>query len=380
MKQRILINCSNLHGGGAVAVASSFIDCLSRLDHRGLSISLLLSKSVERNLIDLRVPIDVFDSCIVRDYYGIRAIWQGLDKHFCGFDLVFTVFGPAYFRYSRTRHIFGFAQPFIVYPDNEIVRDMFFLNRWNTRFKYIIQAWFFSRADGLVVELEHVKSGLAKNALLRHMPVSIVYSSVHSVFNEPDQWAPLVIPGPPNRLRLGVISSNYPHKNLLILAEVKLILERTYNRDVDIYLTFQPDEWSSCDERFRDCVKNVGQLKLSQCPSFYVAMDAVIFPSLLECFSAVPIEAMMMKRPLFASDLPFIRDVCADYCQYFNPHDAQSIAKSIDDYFRKDAAEREMLCEEAYAHVKRYPTAQERAENYLKVILAGLCLKSEPSL
>lgn len=372
MKQRVLINCSNLHGGGAVAVASSFIDCLSRLDHQGLSISLLLSKSVERNLLDLGVVFDVFDTCLVRDYYGIRAIWEGLDRHFCGFDLVFTVFGPAYFMHSRTRHVFGFAQPFIVYPDNEIVRNMSFLKRWNTRLKYFIQSWFFSRADRLVVELEHVKSGLAKNALLRHMPVSIVYSSVHSVFNEPSQWTSLEIPTLPDRLRLGVISRNYPHKNLAILAEVKLILERTYKRDVDIYVTFQADEWASCDERFRDCVKNVGHLRLSQCPSFYAAMDAVIFPSLLECFSAVPIEAMMMKRPLFASDLPFIRDVCGDYCQYFDPKDAQSIAKSINDYFCKDVAERQKLCDEAYAHVERYPGPRERAASYLKVMLTKL--------
>ena len=47
---KILINCSNLHVGGAVAVASSFIDCLSRFEDVRADISLLISSLVLKNL------------------------------------------------------------------------------------------------------------------------------------------------------------------------------------------------------------------------------------------------------------------------------------------------------------------------------------------
>lgn len=322
--------------------------------------------------MDLGVTFEVFESCQVQDYYGIRALWEGLDHHFKGFNLVFTVFGPAYFWSPRTKHVFGFAQPFIVYPKNVFINNMNMLKRWALRIKYIFQAWFFSRANRLIVELEHVNLGLKKNFFLRHTPVSIVYSSVHSIFNQPKDWAPITIASHTGRLRLGVISRNYPHKNLTILANVKLILKRIYNRDVDIFVTFQSDEWMSCDQQFRDNVINVGQLSLSQCPSFYAAMDGIIFPSLLECFSAVPIETMMMKRPLFASDLPFIRDICGEYCQYFDPQDVRSIAKSIHDYFLRDANNQNTFCDAAYAHVAQYPDSYARAASYLQVIFHEL--------
>lgn len=372
MKPRILINCSNLHNGGGVAVATSVIDCLSRMDHGGLSLSVLLSTPVERNLRDLGTDLGVFERSETRDFHGIPALWQGLDRHFEGFDLVFTVFGPAYFFRRNTRHLFGFAQPNIVYPNNPVAAAQPAFSRWRTRLKFELQAWFFSRADAIVVELEHVKAGLMKRWLFQNKPVDVVYSSVHSVFSQPDKWAALDLPEQPGRLKLGLISRNYPHKNLAILPEVKRLLKETHGRDVDIYVTFPQEEWEACDTRFRESIVNVGALSLSQCPTFYSAMDGVVFPSLLECFSAVPIETMMVGRPLFASNLSFIRDVCGDHCQYVDPQDAVDIARVIDTYFHKPAPERQRLCDAANAHVRRYPGPQERAASYLNLVRQAL--------
>ncbi len=369
---RILINCSNLHNGGGVAVATSVVDCLSRMDHDGLAISVLLSTPVMRNLRELGTNLSVFDSCETRDFYGVGALWQGLGFCFVGFDLVFTVFGPAYFARRNTYHLFGFAQPNIVYQNNLLTEGMSLVQRWRTHAKFELQAYFFARADELVVELEHVKAGLLRRKLFQRKPVHLVYSSVHSVFSEPWLWKPLNLSGPPGRLRLGVISCNYPHKNLSILADVKRHLLETHGRKVDMYVTFAPHEWGSCDERFRSSIINVGGLSLSQCPTFYSAMDGVVFPSLLECFSAVPIETMMMGRPLFASNLSFIKEVCGDHCQYFDPLDPTDIARAIDTYFHKPASEQQRLCDAALTHVQRYPGPQERAKQYLKVIQGAL--------
>lgn len=369
MKQsRILINCSNLHNGGGVAVATSVVDCLSRMDHDGLALSVLLSTPVERNLRELGTDLTVFERCETRDFHGISALWQGLNSHFAGFDLVFTVFGPAYFMHRNTRHLFGFAQPNIVYPDNPLTARMGLLERLRTWMKFELQAWFFSRADALVVELEHVKAGLTKRRLFRRKPVHVVYSSVHSVFGEPQRWAPLELPRQSGRLRLGVISRNYPHKNLAILADVKQCLLQRYGREVDMFVTFSSEEWAACDTHFRESIINVGGLSLSQCPTFYAAMDGVVFPSLLECFSAVPIETMMVGRPLFASNLSFIKDVCGNHCQYFNPLDAADIARAIDSYFSQSASERQHMCDAARTHAQRYPGPQERAAHYLDSI------------
>lgn len=353
-------------------MATSVVDCLSRMDHEGLEVSVLLSTPVYRNLRELGTDLTVFDRVETRDFYGLSALWQGLDKYFAGFDLVFTVFGPAYFARRNTRHLFGFAQPNIIYPNNPITSSMGFLQRWRVRAKFEVQAYFFARADELVVELEHVRSGLLRRGLFHRKLVHVVCSTVHSVFNEPKRWAPLDIPIRSGHLRLGVISRNYPHKNLGILADVKKHLLETHGRKVDVYVTFSPEEWESCNDGFRKNIINVGALSLSQCPTFYAAMNAVVFPSLLECFSAVPIETMMVGRPLFASNLSFIRDVCGDNCQYFDPLDPADIARRIDEYFCQPATEQQRLCTAAQTHVQRYLSPQERVREYLKIIRGTL--------
>jgi glycosyltransferase involved in cell wall biosynthesis len=366
--QKILINCSNLHSGGGVAVASSFIDCLSRLTNDDLEISLLLSSSVMRNLKELGTDTNVFARCVIEDHRGLSALYNRLDRYFLGMDLVFTVFGPAYYWSKRTRHLFGFAQPNIIYPNNPISASQDLISRIFTRFKYFVQAYFFSRADALVVELEHVKIQLQKISFFRRLPIYIVYSSVHSVFNDADKWGRLILPKTEGHLKLGIISRNYPHKNLSILPKVKFHLADTYGLNVDFFVTFQPDEWLACDVSFREQIVNVGGLSLSQCPTFYSLMDAVVFPSLLECFSAVPIEAMMVKKPLFASNLSFIQDVCGDYANYFEPLDPIDIARVVHSYFNLSVVEKLRRIEAAYAHVRSYPGPIGRAEKYIEVI------------
>ena len=355
-KVRLLINCSNLHVGGAVAVATSFIDCLSKAPRPEFEVSLLLSSSVHANLASSKVDLSLFKNCRIADYQGARSIWQGIDRQFEGQDLVFTVFGPLYSFRMRTRHIFGFAQPLIIYPSNPVERQMSLWLRLKQRLKYKLQELYFARADQLIVELEHVKATLSEKFLFRNKPVHVVYNAVDAVFREPARRLAVGIPATPGAIRLGIVSRNYPHKNLACLPALKERLLDEHRLAVEFFVTFTDHEWLACTEPFRNSVSNVGALMLAQSPNFYAAMDGVIFPSLLECFSAVPIEAMTMKKPLFASDLPFIRDCCHEHANYFDPLDLASMARSIADYFIKvDRPSQDLLLERAHAFVQRYP-------------------------
>lgn len=374
-RRRVLINCSNLHVGGGVAVATSFIDCLSKLKYEGIDIHLLLSSEVSRNLKELGTDTSIFFRCVVRDYFGVTALWQGLSCHFRDVDLVFTVFGPAYYLFSKAYHLFGFAQPNIIYPDNPISARLKLFGRIKFRIKYRIQQYFFSRADAIIVELEHVKRGLERISQFANLPIHVVHSSVHSIYREPEKWVALDLPLSKSNIKLGVISRNYPHKNLKVLSEVKKCLLLNFKLSVDFYVTFQPDEWSSCDEVFKREIINVGGLSLSQCPTFYSLMDGVVFPSLLECFSAVPIESMMVKKPLFASDLSFIHDVCGDCCKYFNPLDANDIARLISEYFMQSESQQNDWVNAAYTHVQKYPGPVDRAEKYMTIIDDSLSVR-----
>ena len=372
-KLRLLINCSNLHVGGAVAVASSFINVLSSAPDPSYEISLVLSSSVHANLVSLGADLGGFEKCEVVDHHGLRSLWQGLGRRFAGHDVVFTVFGPAYAIARGRRHVCGFAQPLIVYPSNPVEQRMRPVDRVVQRLKYIVQEVFFARADELVVELEHVKLALSRKRLFRGMPIHIVYNTVDAVFKEPARWAPVAFPETPPALRLGVVSRNYPHKNLACLPELKRTLQQQHGLAIEFFVTFTDAEWLACSAEFRRTIQNVGALVLPQCPSFYAAMDGIIFPSLLECFSAVPLEAMTMGMPLFASDLPFIRDCCHEHAQYFDPLDVGSMASCIAAYYQDlpDEQRQERL-QRAKAFVLRYPSPTERAQSYMDIALAAM--------
>lgn len=362
---KLLINCSNLHGGGSAAVAASFIYQVAQNMPEDIEVSLLLSTYVAGDLRALGTNLDAFKVTKILDFYGIEALWRGLSSHLKGYDVVFTVFGPAYiFGHRDYTHIVGFAQPSIIYPERISLFERSLLKRLILRVKYLLQEVFFSGADALVVELEHVKEALSTKKKFSQKRIFVVKSTVDSVYLEPERWKEAPLLEGEGGLKLGLISRNYPHKNIKILAEVKSALYAKYGVNVDFYVTFSPEEWSSCSEDFKSKIKNVGRLELAQCPSFYAQLDGVVFPSLLECFSAVPLESMILKRPLFASDLGFIKDCSGEFALYFDPVSANSIADAINRGFSEVGIDLEL----ARTHALKFGGAARRAEEYLSVI------------
>src|SRR5690606_28113881 len=117
-------------------------------------------------------------------------------------------------------------------------------------------------------------------------------------------------------IRLGYLSRAYMHKNLQIILPVAKALDDMTNTRFEFFVTLNESEWNGFSKEYRDVVKNIGPLSVAQCPSFYNLMDGVVFFSLLECFSATPLEALVMRKPLFASNKDFVRDVCADHATY----------------------------------------------------------------
>jgi glycosyltransferase involved in cell wall biosynthesis len=97
-------------------------------------------------------------------------------------------------------------------------------------------------------------------------------------------------------------------------------------------------------------------------------MDAVIFPSLLECFSATPLEAMVMGKPLFASDRPFNREVCHSHAHYFDPLSPASAATAIAKVFANGVADPRAL-QIARDHAIHFSNPKERAKEYLSLLM-----------
>ena len=362
---KILISAANLHNGGGVQVASSFINELPFL----LSVAvkefdILVSSEVDRN-IEQSVK-NFFKNYTVYNIFGIKNYKKNLGI-FDSYDLVFTVFGPCYYPVKGI-DIVGFAQSWILYPSNECYSMLLGLEKLKYKLKFHLQKNFFKKSDVCVVELEHAKQRLVELNIFKSEHIHVVYNTVSNVFFSPENWEKVKIE-PSNKIKIGLISRDYFHKNTNILPKIKDILKNKYNKDIDFYVTFNELEWQSKSLDFQNKIINVGPLKINQCPNFYERMDAIIFPSLLECFSATPLEAMIMKKPLFASDRGFIKDVCLDFAYYFEPTDPESAAAVIHNFLESQCDEElETKLLAAKKHAENFSTARQRAVKYIDII------------
>jgi len=362
---KVLINTANLHNGGGVQVASSFINELPSISNEIVrSFDILVSSEVDKN-INPSVKF-FFKSYTVYNIFGIKNYKKNLGV-FDSYDLVFTVFGPSYYPITGI-DLVGFAQAWILYPNNECYSMLSIVEKLKFKLKFFLQKMFFKKSDFCVVELEHVKRRLIELNVFKSNCIDVVYNTISNVYFSPERWERVKIE-PSNKIKIGLISRDYFHKNTNILPKIKSVLKNKYNKDIDFYVTFNELEWQSKSLDFQTKIINVGPLKINECPNFYERMDAIIFPSLLECFSATPLEAMIMKKPLFASDRGFIKDVCLDFAYYFEPTDPESAAVVIHNFIENqynEELEAKLLA--AKKHAENFSNARQRAVKYVDII------------
>ena len=327
----IAINATNLHGGGGVTVATSVILGLSRKKIASI-VDLFISTKVSQNLLALGFQSENFRSVTVLDSVGIKTLVGPLASLMRNHDVILNIFGPIYLPRIRGVVLTGFALPWIIYPKNSVRASLGIRKRFISDVFYFLKKIFFCTADILIVELDHVKSRLQRDAILGNKQVVIINNCVDPVFQSPSQWESICADFEDTELNIGFPSKFYPHKNILAMARVVELLREKYDLPVRFWVTLSPDDWRCIPKQDQKYFGNAGELRLSQCPTFYKKLDAVVFPSLLECFSATPIEALSMGCTVLASDLPFIRDVCGDQCIYFDPLSPSDMALKISEY------------------------------------------------
>lgn len=365
---KMLLNASNLHVGGGVQVATSAIQELTLMSNLPPELVIWASDAVDINLRKIGCNLDVLPKYEVVNACGIKLLLSKLSFRIARFDVVLTIFGPLYVLKAPQKNIVGFAQPWIIFPNNEVFRSLTLCGRISSSVKFFIQKIFFKMADQLVVELDHVKKGLSRAGIGQANRVHIVNNCLSSLYLSSQSWQPLSIPAFDCDIKLGYLGRNYPHKNTKLVPEIISILKQQYHIKAVFYVTFTDDEWNACSDEFKSVSANVGPLSVAQCPTFYLCLDAVIFPSLLECFSATPLEAMAMEKPLFVSDRPFNHDVCSEHAYYFDPSNPKDAASKIAAIIKNGGPPKDKLVA-ARDFALSFANAHDRAKKYLELML-----------
>lgn len=368
MIKKILINATNLNEGGGVQVATSFLKDLNQLDLSSqLEISVFVSGAVDRNL-----QTDFFDKSCFFEYKVKKSRDINLLNSYKlnQFDVVFTVFGPFFLPLYRKKHICGFAQPWVIYPVEDVLKKVTFFKRLFYKIKYFLVAYIFKYADALVVESNHIKKLLVQKGFTNR--IEVVENAVSSVFFNKNEWQKInsdIFDS--KKINVGILSGSYPHKNLSFIIELANKLEDQYPKSFNFIFTLTQDKYIDLiKDKSTESIRNLGVIKLQDCPSFYQQVDGVMLPSLLECFSITPYEAMLMKKIVFLSDRDFFIAPCCDHALYFDPLSVENAEEVISKwYFETRQSEQLEHIEAAYQFITSKKWSIDKAKLYMKIIL-----------
>ncbi|MEO5663051.1 MAG: glycosyltransferase [Nocardioides sp.] len=374
MSASVLVDASNLMVGGGVQVGASFVDVLASL-HEDPEVrqrwswigDVVVEASdvviANQTAIGAGLPVEVVDG---RPAARLRRRLDRADRR--AFDVSFTVFGPDYGPRRARKRVVGFADVTSLFPEFAGIRGRRARLRHAARRR--VSRRLFRSADLLVTESSFVSAALTERWGIPAHRVKVVPNVLNQVFRDEARQLPVQVELPDVPL-LAFPTRPYPHKNLAVLGAAEGVLREEHGRSVRFALTLTPEEWQGLDPATRAVSVNVGPLMVGQMPGLYAACAGVVFPSLNECFSVTPLEAMMAARPLLASDRAFVREVAGEAAWYFEPTEPASLARALAEMLGdEDQCARRVAVGKQIAD--GWPTANDRATAYLDIIEEAL--------
>lgn len=364
---KLLVDCTPLSCGGGVQVATAF---LANLRERPDVVWRAVAPTSLRPLFPVMVAADARVTFVSKrshlDRIRLRSKLLKIERAFSP-DVVFTVFGPPYFR-AQARHVIGFALPHLIYePDGPLGS----LTIWH-RMRDWLQGVMFRQADHLVVETETVRARLSRCLGIPLSKISVIGNSVNPLLLR-DAAAD---DAPPGGFGFLIPSAYYRHKNLEITPAVAAAIRRI-DPDLDFEFRFTLEassgSWRAITgeaERLgvADRLVTLGVLPLEDLARAYREASAVFLPTLREASTAVYPESFHFRRPLVTSDMDSARELCGDAALYVSPLDAERIAAGVVKLARSPDLRARLVAAGATQLSRRYPTFEEKFAMQLKLL------------
>lgn len=358
---RLIINCSSLNGGGGVQVALSLLEEFKSF--QDIQFEVIYSNGINKQLKIKEFP-DNFNFYYLNNspsnifkLFSTRKKLNSIEKK-TNPDCVFTVFGPSYWR-PKSPHLMGFALGHFIYPDSPFWQVVKRKEKIKFKILNLIKSWQIKcNADFFHIETEDAKLRLNTYYKIPLKNILVASNAYHKVFD--DTFQEYKLPSKQtNEFRIVTISAYYSHKNLDIINQIVVELEKRKDINVSFILTL-PENIFVKHFIKSNKIHNIGVVGIEQCPSIYKQCDAMFLPTLLEIFSASYIEAMKMGTPILTSDLSFAHDICGDAALFFNPLNVNDITKSIIK-LAKDKSLQEDLRQKGRIRLKKFNSSKERA-------------------
>jgi glycosyltransferase involved in cell wall biosynthesis len=364
---KALIDCVPLSAGGGVQVAIGVLTGLARqsaVDWIAVAPRYLRPALPETLAADPRI-------LLVNRRSQADRVWLTPHLHrierAVAPDVVFTVFGPPFFR-PRAPHLVGFAIPHLIYDRDAQMPRMGLKDKIGNAARRIL----FRRADHIVVETETARRRLADRLGIDRAGISVIPNSPNPLLER--------LPEQPSRaeepFKILIPSAYYWHKNLEIVPHVATAMRRlSPNLDFRFCFTLPADgaPWqrivsSAAALGVADRLMTLGVVRIDALSRAYHEARAVYLPTLREVSTAVYPESFFFRRPLVTSDMDFARELCGDAALFVPPRDAQVTASRLVELAASLALRDRLVAAGERQLVGAYPAPEEKFKLQLDLI------------
>ncbi len=357
---RLLINISNNIGGGSFQVAHSFVQECKKYS---MNEYIVVVNSKVYQLFDIEsFPSNFKFLCIKNNSFITLAKKMKVIETRYNPDVVFTVFGPSYWK-SNAPQVVGFANPYYILIDRSITvglkKCFSSLQYLLIRMKKIIHTFYMNHeADVIIAETKYCTEEFLK--MFKKVKKGYTVSNTYSSFFEK-----AVLPIKHEKFVLLTVSKYYKHKNLEIINEVCKELSKKKISDIEFMLTLDENNYKRLFSH-NPYVVNVGYTAPQDCPSLYAKADVMFLPTLAECFSASYPEAMKSRIPIITSDFEFAHSICNDAALYIDPFNPKDIVDKIIT-IKTNKQLYDSLIQKGECRINSFPVASKRCEKYLEI-------------
>jgi glycosyltransferase involved in cell wall biosynthesis len=366
---KIFLDCSLLSIGGGIQVGLSIIQNI--VNDPSIETVVVCTPQIDAQL-DQTIKQKLKAYHVVPNVSFYKKRQQG--DYLCQLeaqyqpDLVFTVFGPSYWR-SKAKNVQGFALGKMLYPE---IRKFYpsQLSRFKESiFDWVKQKFFFKNVDNFLVETEVVKARLVDRFNISPQNIYVISNTYSPAFEQRLQERKKHIFADQSTITLFVPASFYVHKNLLILPKVLAELKKLNDKKVILKFTVPVNSpgWQeisrvAAEYGVLEQITTVGHVPNHLICDEYLASNFVLCPSLVESSTAVFPESFIAERPLLVSDRDFARNLCEDAAVYFDPLDAIDIARKIDVVMNDQQLQNKLLSSAVRVLHKNYLSPTEKWE------------------
>ncbi|MBO0681406.1 glycosyltransferase family 4 protein [Mycolicibacterium sp. S2-37] len=190
----------------------------------------------------------------------------------------------------------------------------------------------------------------ALTAAIPSAPVTVTPLPVEDAWFQPADPARSPVDGP----FLLYVGNTKWHKNLALLIEA--FADVAQGLPHKLVIAGGGESVKNFDDRIRvlaeqaDKVQIVGRVDFDALRALVARADLLVMPSLYEGVGLPPLEAMASHTAVLASNIPALRETCADGAEYFDPRDHRALARLIATY-GKDESARTELASRGWAYV-----------------------------